>query len=223
MPAPFDHVEFAENPDPRCPCVLLLDVSASMQGASIVALNEGLRVFQEEVSRDAVAARRVEVAVVTFSTGADTPQPFVTADQFSAPLLTARGQTHLGAGLQRALDLIDERKAAYRASGVAYYRPWIFLITDGAPQGEDPALVEAARERVLAEQQARRIAFFAVGTENADFTVLERFTLPDRPPVQLKGLQFVDLFVWLSWSQQAIAQSRPGDQVPLPPAGWAAV
>ena len=53
--------------------------------------------------------------------------------------------------------------------------------------------------------------------------VVAAVTQPDRPPLQLKGLQFVDLFVWLSWSQQAIAQSRPGEQVPLPPAGWAAV
>jgi uncharacterized protein YegL len=223
MTVALDHIEFAENPDPRCPCVLLLDVSTSMQGASIAALNDGLKAFQQEVSQDAVAARRVEVAVVTFATGAETVQPFVTADQFTAPVLVARGQTFLAAGLQRALDLIDERKAAYRASGVAYYRPWIFLITDGAPVGEDPAVVEAARTRLLAEQQAHKLAFFAVGTDHADVAALERFTVPDRPPLQLKGLQFVDLFVWLSWSQQAIAQSRPGEQVPLPPAGWAAV
>ena len=26
-------IEFAENPEPRCPCDLLLDTSSSMQGA----------------------------------------------------------------------------------------------------------------------------------------------------------------------------------------------
>jgi uncharacterized protein with von Willebrand factor type A (vWA) domain len=30
MPGLEDAVEFAENPDPRCPCVLLLDTSGSM-------------------------------------------------------------------------------------------------------------------------------------------------------------------------------------------------
>jgi uncharacterized protein with von Willebrand factor type A (vWA) domain len=30
-------VEFAENPEPRCPCVLLLDTSSSMRGAPITA------------------------------------------------------------------------------------------------------------------------------------------------------------------------------------------
>ena len=35
---PFDDVELATNPEPRCPCVLLLDVSGSM---SEVVRNSG--------------------------------------------------------------------------------------------------------------------------------------------------------------------------------------
>ena len=82
MPTHLDHIEFAENPDPRCPCVLLLDVSASMQGESIAALNEGLKAFQREVSGDTIAARRVEIAIVSFGSGAELTQDFVTVDQF---------------------------------------------------------------------------------------------------------------------------------------------
>jgi uncharacterized protein with von Willebrand factor type A (vWA) domain len=59
-------VEFAENPEPRCPCVLLLDTSSSMRGAPIAALNEGLRAFREDLMQDALALRRVEVALITF-------------------------------------------------------------------------------------------------------------------------------------------------------------
>ena len=223
MSTNLELVEFAENPDPRCPCVLLLDVSSSMQGEPIAALNHGLKTFQQEVARDVIAARRVEVAIVTFGSEAQRVQDFVTVDQFAAPDLTAHGNTHLGAGIEMALNLLEQRKSAYRAAGVAYYRPWLFLITDGAPLGEAPSVVDAARDRLLAEQKAHKLAFFAVGTESADFDKLKPFTMPDRPPLQLKGVQFVELFVWLSRSQQAIAQSRPGDQVPLPPAGWAAV
>ena len=62
-----DAVEFAENPEPRCPCVLLVDTSGSMQGAPIAALNEGLRAFKTDLMKDALASRRVEVAIVTFS------------------------------------------------------------------------------------------------------------------------------------------------------------
>ena len=43
---PFGIDSFADNPEPRCPCVLLLDVSGSMQGQPISELNQGLIVFQ---------------------------------------------------------------------------------------------------------------------------------------------------------------------------------
>ena len=42
-------------------------------------------------------------------------------------------------------------------------------------------------------------------------------------PVKLKGLAFRELFQWLSKSLSAVAQSRPGEQVALPPVGWATV
>jgi|SRR5215510_2369671 len=219
----LEQIEFAENPDPRCPCVLLLDVSTSMQGASIAALNEGLRVFQRDVAGDPIASRRVEVAVVTFGTGSRVVQEFVTVDQFQAPELQAGGQTHTGAGIEAALNLLEQRKASFKNNGIAYYRPWIFLITDGSPYGEPDSVVEAARHRLLDEIRANKTAFFAVGTETANFQRLETFTVPERPPLKMSGIQFVELFVWLSRSQQAVAKSQPGDQVPLPPAGWASV
>ncbi len=219
----LDHVEFAENPDPRCPCVLLLDVSSSMRGDAIKALNEGLKAFQREVSGDMIAARRVEIAIVTFGSSANVVQDFVTVDQFLPPELHAGGQTFLGAGIDTALNLLEQRKAAYRNSGVAYYRPWVFLITDGAPVGEPDTVVESARTRLVGEQESGKLVFFAVGTESADFQRLGTFTTATRPPLQLRGVQFVQLFEWLSKSQQAVAQSRPGEQVPLPPAGWASV
>jgi len=53
-----DAVEFAENPEPRCPCVLLLDTSGSMQGVPIDALNDGLQTFRDDLIRDELAKKR---------------------------------------------------------------------------------------------------------------------------------------------------------------------
>ena len=60
---PFAAAEFAENPEPRCPCVLLLDTSGSMQGDSIEELNHGLQAFREELFNDSLSMKRVEIAV----------------------------------------------------------------------------------------------------------------------------------------------------------------
>ncbi len=45
---PFGAAEFADNPEPRCPCLLLLDTSGSMQGEPIRELNRGLIAFTNQ-------------------------------------------------------------------------------------------------------------------------------------------------------------------------------
>jgi uncharacterized protein YegL len=214
----YETVEFAENPEPRCPCVLLLDTSGSMQGAPINALNEGLRSFKDDLINNSLASRRVEVAVITFDYNVKIVQGFVTADQFQLPMLTAQGPTHTGAAIHKALDIIQSRKAQYRANGVAYYRPWIFMITDGEAQGEAGNLLEKAAQRIKEEEANKRVAFFTVGVENANMTRLSQISV--RTPIKLKGLNFTELFLWLSASMSAVSHSRLDEQVALPPIGW---
>jgi uncharacterized protein YegL len=218
MAIDFDKVQFDKNPEPRCPCVLLLDVSGSMSGAPINELNAGLHAFKEGLS-DEVTRLRVEVAIITFGPVAVT-QDFVSASQFEPPLLRADDGTPMGEAINLALDKIDERKQLYKKSGISYYRPWVFLITDGAP-GDD---WQAAAQRVRDAESNKKIAFFAVGVAGADMETLKQISV--REPVQLVGLEFKKMFVWLSSSLGSVSRSRPGDEVPMQspvPAGWGKV
>lgn len=214
-------VEFAENPEPRCPCVLLLDTSGSMQGAPIDALNEGLQTFRDDLGRDELAKKRVEVAIISFDNQIKVVQDFVTADQFEAPVLVAQGQTYMGTGIHQALDLIASRKAEYRNNGITYYRPWVFMITDGEPQGEADRIVQQAAQRIREEEAGKRVAFFAVGVEGANMERLAEIV--ERTPVKLRGLDFREMFIWLSASMQRVSHSKVDEQVALPPPGWGTV
>jgi uncharacterized protein YegL len=208
-------LEFADNPEPRCPFVLLLDTSKSMAGAPVQALNDGLRAFHTELMKDALARLRVEIAVLTFGGHVQLVQDFVTADSFVPPVLQADGLTPMGSGIMRALDLIATRKKKYQANGVAYYRPWVIMITDGAPQGEDFDMIRQAIKRVAEQEANNKVMFFAVGVEGANMQLLSKIAV--RPPAKLRGLQFTDLFVWLSKSAERIAYSQVSQQVELPP------
>lgn len=215
----FAHAEsdFAMNPEPRCPCVLLLDVSYSMSGRPIAALNEAMRAFQEELASDNLAAKRVELAVVTFGP-VTTVNDFEGATSWSAPTLETQGDTPMGAAIEQAVKLVADRKAEYRANGIKYYRPWIFLLTDGAPTDA----WQKAASLVKQGEDSKSFAFFAVAVAGADTQVLDQ--IAPRGALTLEGLRFRELFMWLSSSLQSVSQSVPGTEVPLaPPSGWASV
>jgi uncharacterized protein YegL len=147
---------------------------------------------------------------------------FSTAAAFNPPKLQVIGGTPMGEAITVALDMIEERKNSYRAHGIAYYRPWVFLITDGEPNDHWKPVIS----RLKAGEEQKSFSFFAVGVEGANMEVLEELSV--RKPLWLMGMKFREMFSWLSNSQQAVSRSTPGDEVPLEnptsgPRGWASV
>ena len=213
-------VEFAENPEPRCPCVLLLDVSGSMSGAPVEQLNAGLLLFRDSLQKDKLASLRVEVAILTFGGSVSVVQDFITVDQFNPPTLSSHGNTPMGEAINLALDKLEERKDLYKKAGTSYYRPWIFLITDGEPTDE----WQTAAQRLQASEDRKGVAFFTVAVDKANLNKLAQIAPKNRPARKLTGLDFAGMFVWLSQSLTNVSHSKVGEQVPLKPAdGWSSV
>lgn len=214
---PFGTDSFADNPEPRCPCLLLLDTSGSMNGQPISELNSGLAAFKEDLCSDSLAMKRVEIAVVTFGP-VQAVNTFHTAANFFPPTLTANGDTPMGAAITQGLELVRQRKDEYKANGIPFYRPWIFLITDGGPTDQWQSAATLVREG----EASKAFAFFAVGVQNADMDRLAQISA--REPLKLQGLKFRELFQWLSNSMKSVSQSVPGTAVMIaPPQGWTEV
>src|ERR1700754_1304078 len=113
---PFGSESFADNPEPRCPCVLLLDTSGSMGGMPIRQLNEGIQTFKQELLNDPLATKRVEVAMITFGP-VSVESDFHTVPNFYPQMLSASGDTPMGAAISLGIDMVTKRKQEYKNHG----------------------------------------------------------------------------------------------------------
>lgn len=222
---PFIDVEFMENPEPRCPCVLLLDVSYSMQGEPIAKLNDAVELFSRQLLEDQLASKRVEIAIITFG-GEVTPiQEFVSPKNFLPPFFAANGATPMAEAIVKGAKLLEARKAEYRKAGVSYFRPWMFIITDGEPTDEGTRYWPEAIEIIHSGERNKHLQFFGVAVNDANQTKLDKLCPPNRPSLKLKGLSFNELFSWLSSSLRSVSSATPGSsQVLLPsPNSWTTI
>ena len=204
----FDNSLDINNPAPRCPVILLLDVSGSMSGTPIEELNHGYNQFLNETMKDEAASMSVELEVITFGNTAKVDQPFCSIYNIkqNSNTFTAGGMTAMGHALELASEHLNERRKKYRDNGIAAYRPWVILMTDGQPNDswEQPA----AEIRSLAEKGQINYLGVAIGN-NVDMNTLSRI-VPN--PLPLKGVRFKQFFRWLTDSLGAVSTTAVSDQ-----------
>lgn len=223
QPVPFRAVQFdypyafMNNTDQRLPCVLLIDSSGSMSGRPVDELNSGLRLLEEELKKDDISSQRVQLLVVTFGGYAKVVTDWTDAIDFSAPQITANGMSPMGEAVQFGLAKLEEQKVRYRLNGIAYNRPWMFLMTDGEPTDDN---WQQAAVQCKEAQQAGKLDFFGIAIgKNADLAKLAQFST--RNLARLDGLKFREMFIWLSRSTSSASKAAHGTSVELlPPADW---
>lgn len=217
----FDQLPIIQDvEEPKCSCLFLLDVSGSMDGAPIGQLNKGLKVFASQISADSLVCKRVEVGIITFGPVKEHTS-FISARDFRPPELSATGNTPMGQAISDGANLIQQRKLLYKSQGIAYYKPMVFLITDGGPTDEENVWNEATR-RVKKDEAEGRYRFFPIGVEGANFARLRE--LGPREPLKLKGLRFDEFFAWVARSLSQTSRSQPDETItlenPTAPNGW---
>jgi len=215
----YDQAEFAENPEQRCPIVLILDVSGSMGGQKIQTVNQALVKFGEIIKDDSVTALRADVAIIEFDHEARVVQDFTNGTDFEPPTLSVKGGTNYSKAINLALDISEARKQSYRDGGVAYYRSLAYFLTDGYPEHDSPGDLAQAAARLKEMEENRNIAFFCFGIGSPDLPadMSELAKLAPREPKELTNMaQLEGSIQWLSRSVAAVSQSQPGEAIRLP-------
>ena len=217
----FETPKIAAMSEPHLACVLLLDTSGSMSGAPIDSLNKAINDFKTKTSMDELAQKRVDIAIIQFDDEATVVQDFTPISQMTPVNLTAGGCTNMSAGINLAIDKVKERNRFYAEMGTPCFKPWIFMITDGAPyigdskQAQLDAEMAAVAQRIKEEESKGthgKLKFFALGVPGYDVDTLKSLT---NRVMELENTDFSGIFNWMSESMVAISVSRVGENVQL--------
>jgi uncharacterized protein YegL len=192
----------AENYSQRVPCVVVMDCSYSMDGRPIESLNEGLKQFEQELKADDKARRSARVMLIRVGgfegdvNEVGIRVPFQDVDSFSAPTEVASGSTPLGEGVLLGLKMIEEEKLHLRSQGLNYHRPWLFVMSDGAPS--DIGIWEVACDEARKAASAKKVSVFPIAVDGGNTSELQKLT--NRSVVKMNSVKFSEFFVWLSRS-----------------------
>ena len=87
--------------------------------------------------------------------------------------------------------MVQERKIHYKTLGVDYYRPWIFMLTDGEPTDmrEGSEAWNETVQLIHSGEEDSKFLFFAVGVGDANMDVLHALSPASRPSTAADGEQ----------------------------------
>lgn len=206
------------NTASRVPVCLCLDVSGSMYDC-IGELNEGVNLFYDAIRKDEQASMSCEIAIVTFGSYVNVVEQYSTIDHKQPIHLTANGGTDMTGGVQKALQILEERKQEYKRNGVDYYQPWLVVMSDGAPNDISSLRVEQAKIREM--EANKKITVFPIGIgDDADMQVLNDFS-GKRKAIRLKDNNFAGFFEFLGKSMSSVSASQLGQTVKLDTSNFA--
>jgi uncharacterized protein YegL len=120
------------------PIYLACDVSGSMGGAQIEALNAACVDLIMAISADSLLASLIRFGLVTFSDTAEVLLPLADLRTIAAvPVMVAQGGTHYGSAFRLLREAIDRDVGQLQNTGYRVYRPVVFFMTDGQPVDPD--------------------------------------------------------------------------------------
>jgi uncharacterized protein YegL len=210
------------------PVYLLLDVSGSMTGAPIQAVEQGVQLLHNELLAQPQAVEMVHLSVITFASSVNQVIPLSPVTSFSPPSLSAGGGTSLGGALRLLGQCLDREITPTTPTKKGDYKPLVFMLTDGEPT--DSWEPEVAALKARREKKVGSIIALGCG-DSVNTGVLRQITesvllMTDVTPDNLRAF-----FKWVSASVTTASQSAasptggeaPAATLPPPPAGFQVV
>ena len=192
------------NSSMKFPLILVLDVSGSMtqrtpygRKTKIAELNEKVKMLLDYIKADPKASKITDLAIVTFGGEVQVLSGFNDVQNINFKPFRAYSSTPMGSAINVALDMVNARKKYYLDNGMEFYRPRIFLMSDGA--ATDAYTKAAQRCSNMVDNREVKLYPIWIGEGEYDY-ILKEFS-PELEPKTIKSDQmYFEMFRSLSGS-----------------------
>ncbi len=203
----------------RLPVYLLIDVSGSMTGEPIAAVQNGVQTMISALMSDPQALETAYISLITFASEVQQLVPLTELPKFVTPQLEASGMTEMGAALKYLAECADREVVKNTPETKGDWKPLVFIMTDGCPTDDV--------EKGLAEFRKRKwgiVVACAAGC-SADTDALSKITEAVVKLDTADSTTISKFFKWVSASVSTGSKSVGSgnkdvstlDQLPPPP------
>lgn len=183
----------------KLPVYFLMDISDSMLGGPLEAVQKGMSSMVAELRSDPYALETVFVSALGFAGKALELAPLTEICLFEPPQLPIGSGTSLGEGLNLLMSRIDSEVRKTTSGQKGDWKPMVFLFTDGAPTDDPRAAVKKWRDNYRKNANMIAVTF----GKNADVRLLQELTDEVLTLTDLSAESFMEFFRWVSASMQA--------------------
>jgi len=200
---------------------LVLDVSGSMSGEKMTALNTAVNTLIKEAQCDDRIKDILDLGIFLFGDRNRKTNNTLVHQGFRAisecadvQLQATDGSTYVVDALTEAVARLKTRTEMYDKAGGAH-KPWIVLITDGG--FHDVGSLGTVAAEMKKRETEGKLKFFGLGVAGFDRSHVETLTNFSNQVLEVKTANFKEFFSWVGRSMATISGNAVGATTTLPP------
>lgn len=194
-----------DNFEQKCLCVFVIDTYGLKNDIVMDEVSSGIRRILDDLESDETSRNRIEVSFISYDCLLDDiriiQDPVPISHAIIPPLISTNDYASIIKAVYMAMDVVEKRKEWYKITGIPYYRPWIFLISNGL--GLLSCNFDEIAGRIRQDAHNKRYAFLSIYTKDAEVSLLQEIGM-DTPIMSLDSFNIKDCFQWFSSSMSEI-------------------